>query len=117
MWIKVTKRPAYNPSSNVPAERAVRSIKGILKKNKTPMSEIQPQESAFCLNSHQQGDQGSPKDRFFKHSVRSWLPKSVDPNLQADELIQARHDRRGRTSKMTFEVSETVRLQDIRETN
>ena len=72
------------------------------------MSDIQLQECAFCLNSHQQGNQGSPNDRFLKRSVRSWLPNSVDRNLQADELIQARQDKRstlaqmpGRTSKLT----------------
>ena len=64
---------------------------------------------------------GSANDRFFNRSIRSLLPKTVDPNLNPKELIKRRilnHEHRiknkNRNNKVIYDLGARVRLQDVK---
>ena len=110
---------AYRPQSNSPAERAVKSLKDVLEK----LSKLDTRtlrEVVFNVNNHvSQNDSGSNAERFFLRGIRSNLPNSFRPNLNVDDLIRIRSDKRqkaaekmGRRSADEFEVGQVVRVQD-----
>lgn len=121
LGINVVPSSNYNPSSNALVERAVKSLKEILNKGGT-MSDLQLRELIFCVNSREQeGGKGSPLSRFLGHGTRSYLPNSLDRNLNWSHLMQIRaeqHQKRvdkpGRCPKEVFEEGERVWVQDIR---
>merc|ERR1712106_441961 len=110
---------AYRPQSNSPAERAVKSLKDVLEKlSKLDIRTLR--EVVFNVNNHvSQNDSGSNAERFFLRGIRSNLPNSFRRNLNVDDLIRIRSDKRqkaaekmGRRSADEFEVGQVVRVQD-----
>ena len=120
LGIGVVQSSNYNPSSNALVERSVRSLKEILNKGGR-MSDLQLRELIFCVNSREQeGGKGSPLSRFLGHGTRSYLPNSLDRNINWAHLMQIRaeqHQKRvekpGRTSKEVFAVGERVWVQNV----
>ena len=121
LGVKVAHSSAYNPQSQGMVERAVRSIKELLKKS-GPLSQLQVHELVYCINAReQQGGQGSPLARFLGHGVRSGLPNSLDRSYNWEKSLEIRaelHRKRvvhpGRVSKEIYEVGETVLVQDVK---
>ena len=115
-----TPTSAYNPQSNGLAERGVRQIKDVLKKTKKKPTAQDLREMVFNINNHEQkGDAGSAAKRFFRRGVRTLLPNSIVREIDHRSLIKARHDKqtriaeeKGRSSKDTFEVGDSVLIQD-----
>ena len=109
---------AYNPSSNGLAERGVRQLKDVLKKVKKPSGE-KLRELIFDINNHQQPQQGSASERFFRRGPRTVLPNSIKREVEHRSLIKARHQKqekisknKGRTSKDIFKEGDKVVLQN-----
>ena len=62
-----------------------------LKKSPVKISELFLRDIIFGINSTvSQEMSGSANDRFMRRSIRSLLPKSIDPNLNSEELIKRR---------------------------
>ena len=92
LGVQVIHSSAYNPSSNSHAERAVRTLKDILKKHEN-ISSLQLKEILFCSNTRLQvNGAGSPLARFLGRDVLSGLPNSLDRSLNWDQLMQIRAD-------------------------
>ena len=119
MGIEHKKSSPYNSQSNGLAERGVRSLKDVLKKEKTSNPE-KIKQIVFNINTHiQNKDEGSAAERFLRRHPRSNLPNSIKREIEHRELIQARHkkqqriaDQKGRVSTDTFELNDRVLLQD-----
>ena len=78
---------AYHPLT----ERAVGSLKSVLRKSSDRLDELRLAEIAFAINSHvSQEGSDSNNDRFLGRSVRTRIPNSVNPQLNIEELIQKR---------------------------
>ena len=77
---------AYNSASNSLAERAVQSLKNVLRKSSDRLNELQLMEICMAINSHVSMEgSGSNNGRFLGRSVRSFLP-----NLNSKDLIERR---------------------------
>ena len=121
LGIKVLHSSAYNSQSMGLVERSVRTIKEILKKN-GHLSQLMLDEQVFAINSREDGVTGSNNSRFFGRGIRSGLPNSLDRFIDWKEDIRKRGElkekrflKKERTvGKLTYEVGEHVRLQDIR---
>ena len=119
LGVQVIHSSAYNPSSNSHAERAVRTLKDILKKHEN-INSLQLKEILFCSNTRLQvNGAGSPLARFLGRDVLSGLPNSLDRSLNWDHLMQIRADehqkrvnRPGRSSKQQFQMGEKVWVQN-----
>ena len=119
MGIDHKKSSPYNSQSNGLAERGVRSLKDVLKKEKTSNQE-KIKQIVFNINTHiQNKNEGSAAERFLRRHPRSSLPNSVKREIEHRELIQARHkkqkriaEQKGRVSADTFELNDRVILQD-----
>ena len=73
------------------AERAVQSLKSVLRKSSERLDELRLGGIAFAINSHvSQEGTGSNNDRFLRRSVRTRIPNSVNTQLNIDELIERR---------------------------
>ena len=113
---------AYHSASNSLAERAVQSLKSVLRKSSDRLDELRLAEIAFAINSHvSQEGSGSNNDRFLGCSVRTRIPNSVNPQLNIEELIKKRiqnHENRikghNKTNKITYFPGDRVRLQNIK---
>ena len=105
--------------SNGQAERAVKSIKDILKKEGRTVTKAHLAEVCFSVNCHQEEGSGSRAERFFRRSPRSLLPNSIKRELKHRDLIKHRHEKqlrlakaKGRESKDEFKMGDLVRVQD-----
>ena len=102
-------------------ERSVRTIKEILKKN-GHLSQLMLDEQVFAINAREDGITGSNNSRFYGRGVRSGLPNSLDRFIDWKEDIKKRGElkekrflKKERTvGKLTYEIGESVRLQDIK---
>ena len=121
LGICVKHSSGYNPSSNGLVERSVRSLKEVLNKCGN-VNALQLKELMFCVNAREQeGGKGSALSRFLGHGTRSYIPNSMDRNLNWSHLMQIRaeqHQKRvdkpGKCSKDTFVVGEKVWVQNIK---
>ena len=82
---------AFHSASNSLAERAVQSLKSVLRKSSEKLDDLHLGEISFAINSHvSQEGTGSNNDRFLRCSVRTRIPNSVNTQLNIDELIEKR---------------------------
>ena len=101
------------------AERSVRSIKSLLKKNKRP-TQLELEELIFTINCNQQeSNQGCALERFMGRSVNTSLPNSLAKGFGFEEAIEARAKSRmkrllkpERGTKCLFSVGELVYIQN-----
>ena len=94
LGIKQKPSSAYHSESNYLAERAVGSLKSVLKKSSEKITELHLAEITFAINSHVSSEgSGSNNDRFLGRSVRSRLPKYRGTNLQADQKSRRSHQK------------------------
>ena len=102
-------------------EGSVRTLKDILHKNEN-LSQLMLDEQIFAVNSKDDGITGSNNTRFYGRGIRSGLPNSFERfvDWQQDikrrgEIKEQRYLRKERTvGKHTYEIGETVRLQNIK---
>ena len=102
-------------------ERSVRTLKQIIHNNPN-LSQLLLDEQIFAVNSREDGETGSNNTRFFGRGVRSGLPNSWDRFVDWQEEIKKRGEikekrvrKKERTvGKETYNVGETVRLQNIK---
>ena len=121
LGIQVLHSSAYNSQSMGLVERSVRTIKEILKKN-GHLSQLMLDEQVFAINAKEDGITGSNNSRFYGRGVRSGLPNSLDRFIdwkqeieKRGELKERRYLKKERTvGKLTYEIGESVRLQDIK---
>ena len=119
--IQVLHSSAYNSQSMGLVERSVRTLKDILKKNGN-LSQLMLDEQVFAINAKEDGITGSNNSRFYGRGVRSGLPNSLDRFIdwkqeveKRGELKEKRYMKKERTvGKLTYEIDELVRLQDIK---
>merc|ERR1711923_126933 len=119
--IKVLHSSAYNSQSMGLVECSVRTIKEILKKN-GHLSQLTLDEQVFAINAREDGVTGSNNSRFYGRGVRSGLPNSLDRFIDWKEDIKKRGELKERrflkkeptVGKLTYEIGESVRLQDIK---
>ena len=112
---------SYNPESNSNAERGVRSLKHVLKRNKK-LSDLQIKELVFAINSHKQREgTGSPAQRFFKRTPRDHLPNSRQKETDSEEMMKNRTNKQekltnkpSRQSKDEFKEGDNVRIFNIK---
>ena len=110
---------AHRPTSNGDAESGVKSVKNLLLKI-GKISEQLVEESVFNVNNEPASSgAGSPAERFFLRGIRSTLPNSFKRNLQIQDLMTIRDQkrkklasRRGRKSTDIFQEGDPVRIQD-----
>ena len=93
MGIRTEHSSAYNPSSMSEVERAVGSLKHLLKRG-MHMNQLQLSEMVFALNSRvQPNETGSPISRFFGRDVRDMnIPNSLNRSLNWEILMQNRRN-------------------------
>ena len=121
MGIEVIHSSAYNSSSMSEVERAVGSLKHLLKRG-MHMSQLQLSEMVFALNSRiQPNGTGSPISRFFGRDVRNCIPNSLNRNLNWEILMRNRKhvhlkrvSKKGRGTKQVYSVGESCWVQNIR---
>ena len=109
---------AYNRCSIGLAEQGVHQVKDVLRKEgKSTQGRLE--EILFFINSHQQGDEGSSAEIFFRRRPRSNLPNSIRRELDQRDLISHRHKRqtklataKGHSSRDKFKVGNDVMVQD-----
>ena len=85
------------------------------------MNQLQISECIFAINSRiQPGGCGSAIARFFQRDVRSGLPNSLDRSMDWKILMENRRkahlrrvNRKGKTTKDSFEIGEFCRVQNI----
>ena len=91
MGIKVTHTSAYSPQSNSHAERFVRTLKNILKKCGSNISQLELDEYILACNAQvQRVGQASSLDRFFGKSILTQIPNSLNTNFNWRESMDAR---------------------------
>ena len=79
-------------------------------------------EQVFAINAKEDGITGSNNSRFYGRGIRSGLPNSLDRFIdwrqgikKRGELKEKRFLKKERTvGKLTYEIGESVRLQDIK---
>jgi len=120
MGIKVEH--SYNPSSMSEVERAVGSLKHLLKRG-MHMSQLQLSEMVFALNSRiQPNETGSPISRFFGRDVRDCnIPNSLNRSLNWEILMMNRKrvhlkrvSKKGRGTKETYGIGESCLVQNMK---
>ena len=120
LGVRVEHSSAYNPSSMSEVERAVGSLKHLLKRTSS-MSQLQLAEMVFGLNSRiQPNETGSPISRFYGRDVRDLLPNSLNTNLNWTYLMEnprnvhlKRVAKKGCGSKEIFLVGERCLVQNV----
>ena len=118
MGIKLIHASSYNPRSMGLAERSVRSVKGLLRKN-SRLNQLELDELMFAVNTTQQGiNMGSSLERFLGRSINTALPNSLAKTFGFEEAIreraavrEKRWNKPERGTKLVFEVGELVKLQ------
>ena len=119
MGIRLVHSSCYNPRSMGLAERSVRSIKNLLKKD-SKLSQLKLDELVFTINTNQQGaNQGCSLERFLGRAINTALPNSLARTFGCEDAIKARAEVREkrflkpeRGTKLLFEVGELVRVQN-----
>ena len=119
MGINLIHSSSYNPRSMGLAERSVRSVKGLLKKN-VKLSQLELDELMFTVNTNQQDvNQGSSLERFLGRAINTALPNSLAKSFGFEAAIKERAAVREkrllkpeRGTKLTFAVGEIVRIQN-----
>ena len=90
MGISLVHSSSYNPRSMGLAERSVRSIKSLLKKN-SKLSQLELDELVFTINTNQQGaNQGCSLERFLGRAINTALPNSLARTFGFEDAIKAR---------------------------
>ena len=90
MGINLVHSSSYNPRSMGLAERSVRSVKGLLKKN-SRLSQLELDEFMFTVNTNQQGiNQGSSLERFLGRAVNTAIPNSLAKSFGFEAAIKER---------------------------
>ena len=90
MGISLVHSSSYNPRSMGLAERSVRSVKGLLKKN-SKLSQLELDELMFTVNTNQQGvNQGSSLERFLGRAINTALPNSLAKSFGFEAAIKER---------------------------
>ena len=118
--VQETSSP-YNSSSNGLAEKAVKDIKSILKRQegRYDISKLPAEYNSVA----RAGMDASPADLFFNRAVRSTTPGSGRRNLDLERAQQKQIEEqhtirrklgRGRLSLEVFKKGNRVRVQDIR---
>merc|ERR1711888_307297 len=121
MGISLVHISSYNPRSMGLAERSVRSVEGLLKKN-SRLSQLELDELMFTVNTNQQGiNQGSSLERFLGRSINTAVPNSLAKSFGFEEPIKERaavREKRWlkpeRGTKLTFAVGVLVKIQNPR---
>ena len=113
----------YHPASNSLAERAVQSIKSILRKSPENLDDIGLGELCFAINNHvSQEGSGTNNERFLRRSVRTKIPNSINTKLNVDELVKQRINAyetrmkgklKGR-NKSVYLIGDRARLQNVK---
>ena len=80
LGIKVIHSSSYNSQSQALVERAVQSIKGLLKKSSGKLTQLEINEMVFALNS-KETDTGSNLLRFIGRGFRTHIPNSIDMSV------------------------------------
>lgn len=124
MNIRHNPSSAYHSASNSLAERAVGSLKSVLRKSSDKLNELQLMELCFAINFHVSiKGSGSNNERFLGRSVRTRVPNSINPNLNTRELIEKRieyHEHRmtknryKNKNKIIYSTGNRVMIQNIR---
>jgi len=120
LGVRVEVSSAYNPSSMSEVERAVGSLKHLLKRT-AHMSQLQLSEMVFALNSRiQPNETGSSISRFFGWDIWDLLPNNLNRNLNWSYLMENRRKvhlkrvaRKGRCSKEASSVGERCWVQNV----
>ena len=103
-------------------ERAVRTIKELLRKNPN-LSQLQLAELAYAVKYRTQGDHGSAMSRFLGRGTRGNLPNNWDRQMDCKKQVQLRGEQRQKRlnkiertlgRKETYEIGERVKLQNIK---
>ena len=119
LGIKVIHSSSYNSQSQGLVERAVQSVKGLLKKSSGKLTQLDINEMVFALNS-KETDTGSNLLRFIGRGLRTHIPNSLDRSVDFKELIKERRlarekrvQKKERTEekKLGFEEGEKVWIQ------
>ena len=122
MGIRTEHSSAYNPSSMSEVERAVGSLKHLLKRG-MHMNQLQLSEMVFALNSRiQPNETGSPISRLFGRDVRDMnIPNSLNRSLNWEILMQNRKNvhlrrvsRKGRGTKEIYSIGEPCWVQNVK---
>ena len=119
MGIKLIHASSYNPRSMGLAERSVRSVKGLLRKN-SKLTQLDLDELMFAVNTTQQGiNMGSSLERFLGRSINTALPNSLAKSFGFEEAIreraavrEKRWNKPERGTKLVFEVGELIKVQN-----
>ena len=118
LGIKLIHASSYNPRSMGLAERSVRSVKGLLRKN-SRLSQLELDELLFAINTTQQGkNMGSSLERFLGRSINTALPNSLAKGFSFEDAIkeraavrEKRWNKPEKGTKLIYEVGEIVKLQ------
>ena len=111
---------AYRASSNGLVERQIGRLKASLERIGSVTKESLL-KLLFELNTTAMQDgTGSPSAKFFGRGVRSYLPNSLDREIERRLLVKKRHAKqvalataKGRASKDVFKVGDRVRVRNI----
>ena len=91
LGIDVTHTSAYSPQSNSHAERFVRTLKTVLKKCEGGISQLEIDEFILACNAQvQRAGQASSLDRFFRKSILTQIPNSLNTNFCWRDSMDAR---------------------------
>ena len=120
MGILVSHSSAYSPMSNSHAERFVRSLKTLLRKCGSGISQLELDELILCVNSQvQKAGQASSLDRFFGKSILTQIPNSLNMNFNWKSSMDARQRLREervlkpeKGNKNLYQVGQKVTLQN-----
>ena len=118
--ISVSHSSAYSPMSNSHAERFVRTLKTLLRKCGSGISQLELDELILAANSQiQTAGQSSSLDRFFGRSILTQIPNSLNPNYnwresmdQRQKLREKRVEKPQRGNKNIYQVGQKVTLQN-----
>ena len=105
LGIEVIHSSSYNSQSQGLVERAVQSVKNLLKKSSGKLTQLEMSEMVFALNS-KESDTGSNLSRFTGRGLRTQIPNSLDRSVNFRELIKERRlarERRVRKKERTEE--------------
>ena len=80
---------SYNSQSQGLVERAVQSVKNLLKKASGRLTQLELSEMVFALNA-KESNTGSNLSRFMGRGLRTHLPNSLDRSVNFRELIKER---------------------------